>query len=61
MGSASNGIDLLIVQKLLTHKDAKTTQRYAHLAPGALKEAAMKSGELLTPKQKLEKASQHSD
>jgi integrase len=46
----SNGIDLLVVQKLLTHKDAKTTQRYAHLSPGALKDAAVKSGELLTLK-----------
>jgi integrase len=46
----SNGVDLLVVQKLLTHKDAKTTQRYAHLAPGALKEAAVRSGELLKPK-----------
>lgn len=51
----SAGYDLLVVQKLLTHKDAKTTQRYAHLAPGALKEAAMKSGELLLPKNSLQK------
>jgi integrase/ribosomal protein L40E len=51
----SNGVDLLVVQKLLTHKDAKTTQRYAHLSPGALKEAAVRSGELLTPKPKSEK------
>ncbi|MFZ5452471.1 MAG: tyrosine-type recombinase/integrase [Thermodesulfobacteriota bacterium] len=48
----SNGVDLIIVQKLLTHKDSKTTQRYAHLAPGALKDAAMKSGELLIPNNK---------
>jgi integrase/ribosomal protein L40E len=46
----SAGYDLLVVQKLLTHKDSRTTQRYAHLAPGALKEAAAKSEELLTPK-----------
>jgi integrase len=46
----SNGVDLVIVQRLLTHKDAKTTARYAHLAPGAIKDAALKSGELLTPK-----------
>ncbi len=48
----SAGVNLLVVQKLLTHKDAKTTARYAHLAPGALKDAALKSGELLTPKTK---------
>lgn len=45
----SAGVDLVAVQRLLTHKDFKTTQRYAHLAPGALREAALKSGELLTP------------
>jgi len=46
----SAGYDLLVVQKLLTHKDSRTTQRYAHLSPGALKDAALKSGELLQPK-----------
>jgi integrase len=53
----SSGVDLYVVQQLLTHKDSKTTQRYAHLAPGALREAAQKSGELLTsksPEEKLE-------
>jgi site-specific recombinase XerD len=50
----SAGYDLLVVQKLLTHKDVKTTQRYAHLAPGALREAAIKSGELLKPKPQKE-------
>lgn len=45
----SSGYDLLVVQKLLTHKDSRTTQRYAHLSPGALKEAATKSADLLTP------------
>jgi integrase len=46
----SNGVDLLLVQALLCHKDSKTTQRYSHLAPGALRDAALKSGDLLTPK-----------
>jgi integrase len=50
----SAGYDLLVVQKLLTHKDSRTTQRYAHLSPGALKEAAVKSGELLNPKPQQE-------
>ena len=49
----SAGYDLLVVQKLLTHKDSRTTQRYAHLSPGALKDAAVKSGELLQPKNRL--------
>lgn len=51
----SAGFDLLVVQKLLTHKDAKTTQRYAHLSPSALKEAAMKSGEVIMPKNEPKK------
>jgi integrase/ribosomal protein L40E len=46
----SNGVDLCVVQGLLTHKDSRTTQRYAHLSPGALQKAAQRSGELLTPK-----------
>jgi integrase len=54
----SSGVDLYVVQQLLTHKDSKTTQRYAHLAPGALKEAVQKSGELLTPKMKDKKVFQ---
>jgi integrase/ribosomal protein L40E len=51
----SAGYDLLVVQKLLTHKDSRTTQRYAHLAPGTLKEAAVRNEELLTPKSASEK------
>jgi len=51
----SNGVDLSIVQALLTHKDACTTQRYSHLKPGAMREAALKSGELLTPQVRTEK------
>lgn len=46
----SNGVDLIVVQALLCHKDSKTTARYAHLAPGAIRDAALKSGDLLTPK-----------
>jgi integrase len=46
----SNGVGLEIVQALLCHKSFAMTQRYAHLAPGALKEAAQKSGDLLEPK-----------
>src|SRR5208283_4694990 len=46
----SNGVDLGIVRELLTHKHVGTTERYAHFAPAAMKEAANKAGELLTAK-----------
>jgi integrase len=46
----SNGVNLGIVRELLTHKHVGTTERYAHFAPAAVKEAANKAGELLTPK-----------
>jgi integrase len=48
----SNGVDLSVVRELLTHKDMSTTQRYAHLQPDAVRQAARKAGELLQPKQK---------
>jgi len=48
----SNGVDLAVVGKLLSHKQAQTTMRYAHLQPGALKSAASKAGELLKPQRK---------
>lgn len=47
----SAGVDLYTVSKLLTHKDIKTTQRYAHLADRALREAVNLSDELQAPKQ----------
>jgi integrase len=37
------------VQELFGHKNAKTTQRYAHLAPATLSQAAQKMGNLLQP------------
>lgn len=46
----SNGVELAVVGKLLSHKQAQTTMRYAHLQPGALKSAAIRAGELLQPK-----------
>jgi len=44
----SSGIDLTVVRELLTHKDMTATQRYARLRPDAVREAAQKSGDLLT-------------
>ena len=35
-GSSRDGVPLYDVQALLGHEDHATTQRYAHLAPGAL-------------------------
>lgn len=46
----SNGVGLEVVKELMTHKDMITTQRYAHLLPGAMKEAVEKSGKILKPK-----------
>lgn len=45
----SNGVGLEIVKELMTHKDMITTQRYAHLLPGTLKEAVERSGNILKP------------
>ncbi|MDD2390714.1 MAG: tyrosine-type recombinase/integrase [Desulfobacterales bacterium] len=45
----SSGIDLYTVQTLLSHKDASTTQRYAHLSDKALRDAVNISDDLLTP------------
>ena len=45
----SQGESLYKVQELLGHENAKTTQRYAHLAPATLSQAAAKMGSLLRP------------
>lgn len=37
---AGSGVDLYTVQRLLTHKDAATTQRYAHLTDEAKRQGA---------------------
>jgi len=46
----SSGVDLAVVQTLMTHKHASTTERYAHLMPNALKRAAEASAEIMKPK-----------
>ncbi|MGO8945889.1 MAG: tyrosine-type recombinase/integrase [Syntrophobacteraceae bacterium] len=46
----SSGVDLAVVQTLMTHKHASTTERYAHLMPNALKRAAEASAEIMNPK-----------
>jgi site-specific recombinase XerD len=37
---ATAGNDLYVIQKLLTHADPKTTQRYAHLIRSRMTDAA---------------------
>jgi len=49
---ASNGVDLYTIQKLLTHKDASTTQRYAHLSDQTLRNAVDLADKLIEPKTK---------
>ena len=49
-GRNGEGENLKVVQELLNHKDFRTTLKYAHLRPGRANEAAVRSGELLTPK-----------
>lgn len=44
----SNGVDLCVVQHLLTHKSYATTQRYAHLSPSAMRQATDRAGKLLS-------------
>ena len=47
-GLASSGkVDLYVLQKLLTHKDSKMTQRYAHLRDEALKKASSLAGDII--------------
>ena len=41
-------VDLYTLQKLLTHKSAAMTQRYAHLRDEALHRASDLAGDLLT-------------
>lgn len=45
----SAGVDLYTVQKLLCHKDASMTMRYAHLADKTLRDAVNLSDKLLKP------------
>ena len=44
---ASSGVDMYVIQKLLTHKSASMTQRYAHLRDEALRKASRLAGELV--------------
>jgi len=44
--ASSGEVDMYTLQKLLTHKDSKMTQRYAHLRDEALKRAAASTSKI---------------
>lgn len=45
--ASSGQVDLYTLQRLLTHKDPRMTQRYTHLRDEALKRASAVAGDLL--------------
>ena len=45
--AASGQVDMYTLQRLLTHKDPRMTQRYAHLRDDALKRASNLAGQLI--------------
>ncbi len=50
----SNSVDLEVVRELLTHKHVGTTERYAHFAPAAIRDAANKAGKLMNGPKKAD-------
>ena len=48
MLASSGQVDMYTLQKLLTHKDPKMTQRYAHLRDETLKRASNLAGEIVS-------------
>jgi integrase len=53
MLASSGEVDMYTLQKLLTHKDPKMTQRYAHLRDETLKRASELAGNIVTQASKL--------
>jgi len=47
MLASSGEVDMYVLQKLLTHKDGRMTQRYAHLRDEALKQASQVAGDIV--------------
>jgi integrase len=47
MLASSGEVGMYTLQKLLTHKDPKMTQRYAHLRDEALKKASEVAGNII--------------
>jgi len=48
MLASSGKVDMYVLQRLLTHKDPRMTQRYAHLRDEVLKNASEVAGDLIT-------------
>lgn len=48
MIASSGEVDRYLLQKLLTHKDGRMTQRYAHLRDEALKKAYQVAGDIVS-------------
>jgi len=46
--ASSGEVGMYTLQKLLTHKDPKMTQRYAHLRDEALKKASEVAGNIIS-------------
>jgi integrase len=46
--ASSGQVDLFTLQKLLTHKSAAMTQRYAHLRDDVLRAASNVAGDLIS-------------
>ena len=49
--ASSGRVDMYVLQRLLTHKDPRMTQRYAHLRDETLKRASDLAGEIITEAQ----------
>ncbi|MBL7175277.1 MAG: tyrosine-type recombinase/integrase [Desulfobacteraceae bacterium] len=58
MLASSGEVDLFTIQKLLTHKDPRMTQRYAHLKDQALKDASQVAGDIVNGAMKGKKEDQ---
>ena len=61
MLASSGQVDMYTLQKLLTHKDPKMTQRYAHLRDDALKRASNLAGNLIKESYKKNEADEGPD
>ena len=46
--ASSGEVDMYVLQRLLTHKDPRMTQRYSHLRDTALKRASELAGDIVT-------------